>query len=101
MIGHMQKSKTLRTMIRNILAALCFIFTAFLLYAVLYETIITQELPTDKANVNEEISDKYSFLPKSVFAEESIPISVMTHEDDNSDEEQDNEKEYYDKGWKN
>lgn len=87
MIENMQRSKILN-IIKNLFALFSFIFTAFLLYAVTYETVITHELPSDQNQVQQDISDKYSFLPK-VFGDGGV----------SDDEENDNEKEKYDKGW--
>jgi preprotein translocase subunit SecY len=89
MIESMPRSKILIKIIKNIFAAFCFIFAAFLFFAVVYETIITHELPTDNQIVQEQISDKYSYLPKSVFGDSGV----------SDDEENENEKEKYDKGW--
>jgi hypothetical protein len=55
----------------------------------MYETIVTNELPTDNPQVQEKISEKYSYLPK-VFGDSGL----------DEDEEYESEKEYYDKGWK-
>lgn len=83
----MQRLKILN-IIKNLFALFSFIFIVFLFYTVTYETVITQEIPTDDNQIQKEISDKYSFLPK-VFGDEGV----------SDDEEDENEKEKYDKGW--
>src|SRR5688572_16266983 len=83
--------KTMKhSIIGQIFQIFSILFVTFLIATVVYETIITEELPTDNEKVLEKISDKYSIMPK-VFGD-SFGL------DEN--EQFEDEKEYYDKGWK-
>lgn len=91
MNDHMQRSK-IQKMIKNIFALLCFVFTSFLLFAVIYETVVTEELPSDNKQTLDTISDKYSFLPK-VFGSDENEMGL----DEN--EEFEDEADKHNKGW--
>jgi hypothetical protein len=82
-----------RKLLSTIFAAFSFIFVLFLLSVVVYETVITEELPTDKPNELAIIGEKYSFL-SNAFAEDE-ELSSLDEDEEFEDEEDKHEKGFY------